>query len=62
MVCDGKISVTLLRQQNCVAEYVIEWMSDYETDVHVDSLLMLVLQQDANILSPLVRVEGKCEW
>ncbi len=62
MVCDGKITVTLLRQQNCVAEYVIEWMSDYETDVHVDSLLMLVLQQDANILSPLVRVEGKCEW
>ena len=62
MVCDGKITVTLLRQQNCVAEYVIEWMSDYETDVHVDSLLILVLQQDANILSPLVRVEGKCEW
>ena len=62
MVCDGKITVTLLRQQNCVAEYVIEWMSDYETDVHVDSLLMLVLQQDANILSPLVRVEGNCEW
>ena len=61
-MCDGKITVTLLRQQNCVAEYVIEWMSDYETDVHVDSLLMLVLQQDANILSPLVRVEGKCEW
>lgn len=62
MVCDGKITVTLLHQQNCVAEYVVEWMSDYETDVRVDSLLMLVLQQDANILSPLVRIGGKCEW
>ncbi|OAO12724.1 cleavage and polyadenylation specificity factor subunit 3 [Blastocystis sp. ATCC 50177/Nand II] len=60
VVCDGKITVTLLHQQNCVAEYVIEWMSDYETDVRVDSLLMLVLQQDANILSPL-RAQTLCD-
>lgn len=35
-------------------EYIIEWMSDYEVDLRVNSLLLLILQQDANLLSPLV--------
>ena len=52
MVVDKKITITQKSQEN--HEYIIEWMSDYEVDLRVNSLLLLILQQDANLLSPLV--------
>lgn len=32
----------------------MEWSSSYENDLIANALLMLILQQDANILSPIV--------
>lgn len=61
MVVDKKITIAQKSQENHVFEYIIEWMSDYEVDLRVNSLLLLILQQDANLLSPLVGsgFEGK---
>lgn len=53
---DDAISVRLHAQQNHIFEYIIEWRSSYETDLKANALLMLVLQQDSNVLSPLVRL------
>ena len=51
---DNAITVSLLNQQNHVYDYTIEWRSSYEMDLKANALLMLILQQDSNILSPLV--------
>ena len=49
MVVDKKITIAQKSQENHVFEYIIEWMSDYEVDLRVNSLLLLILQQDANL-------------
>ena len=51
---DEAITVRQHAQQNHVFEFLIEWRSSYETDLKANAFLMLVLQQDANVLSPLV--------
>lgn len=53
---DDVIMVRLHAQNNHIFEYIIEWRSSYENDLKANALLMLVLQQDYNVLSPLVRL------
>lgn len=54
---DEIITLTLLKSSNQVHEYTIEWASSYDNDLKANALLMVILQQDANILSPIVAVE-----
>lgn len=51
---DEKIKCSLQKSNNHIFEYIMEWSSSYENDLIANALLMLILQQDANILSPIV--------
>lgn len=51
----NEITCILQKSNNHIFEYIMEWCSSYENDLMANSLLMLILQQDANILSPVVR-------
>lgn len=51
----GEILCTLHKSNNQIFEYIMEWPSSYENDLMANSLLMLILQQDANILAPIVQ-------
>ena len=54
IVVDGKITISLHDCQNDIYSYSIEWMSNYEVDLKANALLVLIMQQDVNILSPFV--------
>ena len=57
IVVDGKITISLHDCQNGIYSYSIEWMSNYEVDLKANALLVLIMQQDVNILSPFVEFD-----
>ena len=54
----GELQVRLLGAADAVFQYALEWPGNYETDLKADALLMLILQQDANLASPMVGAQG----
>ena len=54
MLVDGKIRILFNDSKEGLFNYTIEWMSNYEIDLKANALLMLIMQQDMNILSPYV--------
>ena len=55
---DGAVKIVLLREENKVFEYVAEWTSSYANDLLANAILMIILQQDANLMSPIVCYVG----
>lgn len=58
MSVDGVVKIALLREENRVFEYVAEWTSSYANDLLANAILMIILQQDANLMSPIVCFVG----
>ena len=55
---DGMVKIVLLREENRVFEYVAERTSSYANDLLANAILMIILQQDANLMSPIVCCVG----
>ena len=51
---DGIVKIVQLREENRIFEYVAEWTSSYANNLLANAILMIILQQDANLMSPIV--------
>ena len=56
---DGIVKIVQLREENRIFEYVAEWTSSYANDLLANAILMIILQQDANLMSPIVCCGGE---